>query len=65
MLLCTTCDFPNSIKLFEDTNCIDDGSRSTDNAVQAELSNHSKVLYSKDMVLSVREKAKFNLSGMY
>ena len=39
------------------SNCIDDGSRSTENVIQVEFSNHSKVLYSKDMVLSVREKA--------
>ena len=57
MLLCAMCNILRSIKLFGKFNCIDDGSRSTDNAVQAELSNHSKVLYSKDMVLSVREKA--------
>jgi len=38
-------------------NCIDDGSRSTENAIQVEFSNHSKVLYSKGMVLSVGEKA--------
>ena len=45
-------------KLLEDTNnCINDGSRSTENAIQVEFSNHSKMLYSKDMVLSVREKA--------
>ncbi len=30
------------------------------NAIQVEFSNHSKVLYSKDMVLSVREKAMLN-----
>ena len=65
MLLSATCDSTNSIKLFVDTNYIDDGGISTDNAVQAELPNHSKVLHSKDIVLSVREKAKFNLSGMY
>ncbi len=51
------CNILSSVKLFRIFNCMDDGSRSTDNAVQAELSNHSKVLYSKDMVLSVREKA--------
>ena len=45
-------------KLLEDTNnCIDDGSRSTENAIQVEFSNHSKVLYSKGMVLSIREKS--------
>ena len=45
-------------------NCINDGSRSTENAMQVEFSNHSKVLYSKDMVLSIREKATFKLSGV-
>ena len=45
-------------KVLEDTiNCINDGSRPTENAIQVEFSNHSKVLYSKDMVLSVREKS--------
>ena len=44
---------------------IDDGSRSTENVIQVEFSNHSKVLYSKDMVLSVREKATIKLSGKY
>ena len=44
-------------------NCINDGSRSTAIAIQVEVANHSKVLYSKDMVLSVREKATFKLSG--
>ena len=45
-------------KPLEDTNnCINDGSRSTENVIQVEFSNHSKVLYSKDIVLSVREKA--------
>ena len=45
-------------KFLEDTtNCINDGSRPTENAIQVEFSNHSKVLYSKDMVLSVREKS--------
>ena len=38
-------------------NCINDGSRSTAIAIQVEIANHSKVLYSKGMVLSVREKA--------
>ena len=38
-------------------NCIDDGSRSTENAIQVEFSNYPKVLYSKGMVLSIREKA--------
>ena len=45
-------------------NCIDDGSRSTENAIQVEFSNHSKVLYSKGMVLSVREKVILKLSGV-
>ena len=35
--------FPNNVEIIWRYNCIDDGSRSTDNAVQAELSNHSKV----------------------
>ncbi len=47
------------------SNCINDGSRPTVIAMQVEITNHSKVLYSKDMVLSVREKAEFNLSGGY
>ena len=38
-------------------NCINDGSRSTAIAIQVEIANHSKVLCSKGMVLSVREKA--------
>lgn len=38
-------------------NCINDGSSSTAIAIQVEIANHSKVLYSKDVVLSVREKA--------
>ena len=38
-------------------NCINDGRRPTENAMQVEFSNHFKVLYSKDMVLSVKEKA--------
>ena len=38
-------------------NCINDGSRSTAIAIQVEIANHSKVLYSKNVVLSVREKA--------
>ena len=45
-------------------NCINDGSRSTAIAMQVEVANHSKVLYSKDMVLSVREKATVKLSGV-
>ena len=44
-------------------NCINDGSRPTAIAIQVEVANHSKVLYSKDMVLSVREKATSKLSG--
>ena len=44
-------------------NCINDGSRSTAIAIQVEVANHSKVLYSKDMVLSIREKVTFKLSG--
>ena len=44
-------------------NCINDGSRSTAIAIQVEVANHSKVLYSKDMVLSVREKATVKLLG--
>lgn len=44
-------------------NCINDGSRSTAIAIQVEVANRSKVLYSKDMVLSIREKATFKLSG--
>jgi len=38
-------------------NCINDGRRPTGNAIQVEFPNHFKVLYSKDMVLSVKEKA--------
>ena len=38
-------------------NCINDGSRPTAGVIQVKPANHSKVLYSKDMVLSVREKA--------
>lgn len=38
-------------------NCINDGRRPTAGVIQVEPANHSKVLYSKDMVLSVREKA--------
>ena len=44
-------------------NCINDGSRSTAIAIQVEIAHHSQVLYSKGMVLSVREKATFKLSG--
>ena len=51
------------IKCNDICNCINDGSRSTAIAIQVEVANHSKVLYSKDMVLSVREKATFKLSG--
>jgi len=36
--------------------CIRDGSRSTAYALQKEFANHLKVLYSKDMVLSVQAK---------
>ena len=46
-------------------NCIDDGSRSTENAIQVEFSNYPKVLYPKDMVLSIREKATIKLSSEY
>ena len=45
-------------------NCINDGSRSTAIAIQVEIANHSKVLYPKDMVLSIREKATLKLSGV-
>ena len=38
-------------------NCINDGSRPTAGVIQVKPANHSKVLYSKDMVLSIREKA--------
>ena len=53
-----------SVKYDDICNCINDGSRSTATAIQVEVANHSKVLYSKDMVLSVREKATFKLSGV-
>ena len=51
------------IKYNDICNCINDGSRSTAIAIQVEVANHSKVLYSKGMVLSVREKATYKLSG--
>ena len=56
--------YPSSVSYLKiQINCIDDGSRSTENAIQVEFSNHSKVLYSKGMVLSVREKVILKLSG--
>ena len=36
---------------------MNDGSRSTVIAMQVEVANHSKLLYSKDIVMSVREKS--------
>ena len=38
-------------------NCINDGSKPTVSIIQVKPANHSKVLYSKDMVSRVREKA--------
>ena len=38
-------------------NYIDDDRRSIVIAIQVEVTNHSKVLYSKGMVLNVREKS--------
>jgi len=37
--------------------CTDDGGRSAGIAIQVEVPNHLKVLWSKAMVLSVKEKA--------
>ena len=39
---------------------MNDGSRSTAIAIQVEVANHSKLLYSKGMVVSVREKSIIN-----
>ena len=36
---------------------MNDGSRSTVIAMQVEVANHSKLLYSKDIVMSIREKS--------
>ena len=36
---------------------MNDGSRPTVIAMQVEVANHSKLLYSKDIVMSVREKS--------
>lgn len=44
------------------SNYKNDGSRSTVIAMQVEVANHSKVLYSKDMVLSVREKGVYQVA---
>ena len=36
---------------------MNDGSRSTVIAMQVEVANHSELLYSKDIVMSIREKS--------
>lgn len=40
--------------------CTNDGGRSAEIAIQVEISNYLKVLWSKAMVLSVKEKAVLN-----
>lgn len=44
-------------------NCIRDGSRSSEAALQEEAPNHSKLLWSKAKVVSVREKVPYKVSG--
>ena len=44
-------------------NCIKDGGRPSEAALQEEASNHSKLLWSKVMVVSVREKVSYKASG--
>lgn len=44
-------------------NYIRDGSRPSEAALQEEASNHSKLLWSKAMVVSVREKVSYKISG--
>ena len=53
------------ISYFHFRNYIDDDSGPIVIAIQVGVTNHPKVLYSKDMVLSVREKATIKLSGKY
>lgn len=45
--------------------CTNDGGRPAGTAVQAEVPNHLEVLWSKAMVLSVKEKAASKLSGVH
>ena len=45
-------------------NYIDDDSRPIVITIQVEVTNHPKVLYSKGMVLSVREKPMIKLEGV-
>lgn len=45
-------------------NYIDDDRRSIVIGVQAKVTNRPKMLYSKDMVLSVREKSVTKLAGV-
>jgi hypothetical protein len=43
--------------------CTKDESRSLETAIQVEVSNHLKLLWTKAMVVSVKEKAGEDLSG--
>ena len=44
-------------------NCIRDGGRPSEAALQEEASNHSELLWSKATVVSVREKVSCKTSG--
>ena len=44
-------------------NYIRDGGRPSEAALQEEASNHSKLLWSKAVVVSVREKVSYKASG--
>ncbi len=43
---------------------MNDGSRPTVIAMQVEVANHFKLLYLKDMVVSVKEKSILKLAGV-
>ncbi len=45
-------------------NCIRDGSRPSEAALQEEASNYSKLRWSKARVVSVREKVSYKISSM-
>lgn len=44
-------------------NCTRDGDRHSEAALQEEASNHSKLLLLRAMVVSVREKVSYKISG--
>lgn len=44
-------------------NCIRDGGRPSEAALQEEAANHSKLRWSKAKVVSVREKVSYKISG--